>query len=241
MTYIKNPKTNGSGILCCIPQKNRCTINCEDCFFQSGRSYLDPLDKNLPNIPDKNTADGFIIRINDGNDSNNEIDTVIKETEKFKMKFYNTSIPRFEKFKDPVVLTVNPSGRTDTSPFLLEKKPINLMFVRIRTNMWNLENVVDKAVEHYSKLEVPIVLTFLAYFNKAVPEQYKENYIFRKRTMNSYFAITTAAWEKVMSRYKYNRWVYSCGKVEGEKGITGCRFCGNCHREFFVTLERIKK
>ena len=44
MSYIENPKTKGSGIIACIPQKGLCPNKCEDCFFQSGRSYLEPLE-----------------------------------------------------------------------------------------------------------------------------------------------------------------------------------------------------
>ena len=46
-----NPKTKGSGIITCIPQTGRCPNGCEDCFFQSGRSYLEPLEENLPHVP----------------------------------------------------------------------------------------------------------------------------------------------------------------------------------------------
>jgi hypothetical protein len=41
MSYIENPKTKGSGIVCAIPQPGVCPIGCEDCFFQSGRSFLE--------------------------------------------------------------------------------------------------------------------------------------------------------------------------------------------------------
>ena len=68
MSYIENPKTKGSGIISCIPQKGICPNTCEDCFFQSGRSYLEPLDENLPNLPEE--VDYQIVRVNDGNDSN---------------------------------------------------------------------------------------------------------------------------------------------------------------------------
>ena len=51
----------------------------------------------------------------------------------------------------------------------------------------------------------------------SIPKRHEDNYVFRKRTLNSSRAITTAAWEAVMARYKYNKWVYSCGKIEGEK------------------------
>jgi phosphate starvation-inducible PhoH-like protein len=40
-------------------------------------------------------------------------------------------------------------------------------------------------------------------------------------------------------RYKDNKWVHSCGKIEGELGDTHCRFCGNCLREYYATTERL--
>ncbi|MFA5394986.1 MAG: hypothetical protein WC346_03105 [Methanogenium sp.] len=240
--YIENPKTKGSGIVCCIPQKGVCPMKCDDCFFQSGRSYLEPLDQHLPNIPDPNSVgDIAIVRVNDGNDSNNKRDLVEEVTSLYPRKFYNTSINRdLDKFDAPVVLTVNPGALTN-SPLcmLLEEPPKNLMFVRYRTNMWNLD-IADTVIEHYSARSVPIVLTFMAYYSEeSIPIQSKHCYIYRKRTLNSYWAITTDAWERVMARYKYNKWVYSCGKIEGEKGVTGCRFCGNCLREYFATMERL--
>ena len=71
MVYKENPKTKNSGILCCIPQTGKCPQGCEDCFFQSGRSYLEPLDENLPNMPTIEEAKNRLIRVNaDGNDSN---------------------------------------------------------------------------------------------------------------------------------------------------------------------------
>jgi hypothetical protein len=80
----------------------------------------------------------------------------------------------------------------------------------------------------------------MAYYTNEIPEDHRVHYTFRKRTLNSYHAITTAAWESIIARYKYNRWVYSCGKIEGERGATGCRHCGNCLREFFATMERLR-
>ncbi len=242
MSYKENPKTKGSGIISAIPQKGTCPNKCEDCFFQSGRSYLEPLKENLPNMPTAEMAKGRIVRVNDGNDSNVQKDKVIFSTRRYPMKFYNTAIPKeLDKFDAPVVLTVNPGKMTDSGTRSLVVIPKNLMFVRVRTNTWNL-NLVDVVVEHYSSREVPIVLTFMAYFGTAaaIPEEHKADYIFRQRTLNSYWAIITEAWEKVMARYKYNKWVYSCGKIEGEKGTTACRHCGNCLREYFATMERIR-
>lgn len=237
--YIENPKFKGSGILGAIPQTGRCPNNCEDCFFQSGRSYLEPFDENLPNMPTLEMAEGRIVRVNDGNDSNAEREKAIEATKDYKFKFYNTSINKdIDKFPGPVVLTLNPGGITDTDWHIVNPIPVNLMFVRVRTHMGNLA-LVDWVVGYYTNLKVPVVLTFMAYYNQDVREGYEQYYVYRKRTTNSYYAITTDAWREVMERYRDNPYVYSCGKIEGERGMTGCARCGNCVREFFVTRERM--
>lgn len=234
----------GSGMLAAIPQKGRCPNNCDDCFYQSGRSFLEPLDENTPNMPTIEMSKNRVIRINDGNDSNNNQALVISKTKQFTMKFYNTSIPKnLEVFDAPVVLTINPGNFTDISFHKLDPIPKNLMFVRIRTNMWNLDSVVYPAIMYYQKREIPIVLTFMAYFDnpEKIPEDFADSYVFRKRTLNSYYAITTKAWEEIMDVFRYNKWVYSCGRIEGEKGDTHCRFCGNCLREYFACKERMRE
>lgn len=235
--YIENPKTKGSGMLCAIPQIGHCPNQCEDCFFQSGRSYLEPLEDNLPNLP--MDVSFQIIRVNDGNDSNVDFATVKRATAMYKHYFLNTAIPILG-FDEPAVLTVNPGKMTDNDFHRLSEPPKTLMFVRFRTNTWNLA-LCDECIEYYSRRKVPIVLTFMAYFDTAdkIPSTNQPDYIFRKRTLNSYYAITTTAWERVMARYKLNKWVYSCGKIEGELGDTHCRFCGNCIREYFATLARM--
>lgn len=240
--YKENPKTKGSGIICAIPQKGRCPMGCDDCFFQSGRSYLEPLEENLPNMPTLQESIGRVVRVNDGNDSNIDKENVIKSTQMYQHKFFNTSIPTgLEDFNAPVVLTINPGKMTDNSWHKLEEIPKNLMFVRIRTNCWNLENVVLPAVKYYTEKGVPVVLTFMAYFDKEIPEKWKPEYIWRKRTLNPYNAITTSAWRAIMSIFMFNKFVYSCGKIEGEIGDTHCSRCGNCLREYFNTAERMKK
>ena len=252
MAYITNPKMAGSGLLACIPQKGRCPNNCKDCFFQSGRSYLEPLDENLPNMPSIKEAKTRIVRVNDGNDSNNDANLCILATEAYPFKFYNTSkVGSFSKFDAPVVLTINPGEMTDNGFYKLRAIPENLMFMRFRTNTWNLE-LLDKAVDFYTKQNrlsarnVPIVLTFMAYYgdeqvdNVNIPTIKRSDYIYRKRTSNNYWAITTHAWDYVMSLYRHNKWVYSCGKIEGEQGDTHCARCGNCVREYFVTMERMR-
>jgi len=239
MKYIENPKTKGSGIICAIPQTGTCPNNCEDCFFQSGRSYLEPLAENLPNLPPREMVHGRIVRVNDGNDSNIQKDIVMETCKQFPRKFYNTALPNnLESFDAPVVLTLNPGVMTDEKFHLLNDIPAKLMFVRFRTNTWNI-NVAENAVEFYTSAGVPVILTFMAYFRQTIPEDHQQFYTWRKRTLNSYWAITTAGWQMVMQRFFYNKWVYSCGKIEGENGTTACRHCGNCLREYFATMERL--
>lgn len=241
MSYRENPKTKGSGILCAIPQEGECPVKCDDCFFQSGRSFLEPLDENLPNMPDTRTARNRVIRVNDGNDSNNQRQVVLNGVSQYQMFFFNTSMnKKLEEFPGPVVLTVNPGKMTDKEFHKVDPIPKNLMFVRIRANWWNDSDVVTPAIDYYSSKEVPVVLTFMAYFGSEIPYPFEEQYIHRKRTTNSYKAITTSGWEALMYPHRHNKWVYSCGKIEGEKGTTACRHCGNCLREYFATMERLR-
>lgn len=234
MIYKENPKTTGSGILCTIPQTGECPRRCSDCFFQSGRSYLEPLADNLPNMPPKDTDS--IVRVNDRNDSNNQRDMVIDETSCYRQRFFNTAIPKLN-FPDPVVLTINPGWMTDVNFYRVDPVPFNLMFIRFRTNLWNLD-LCDEVVKKYTEdCGVPVVLTFMAYHE---PPTDMTGYVYRQRTLNAYYAITTDAWRKVMARYEDNPLVYSCSKIEGERGKSGCKYCGNCVREYHNTIERMR-
>ncbi len=241
--YKENPKTKGSGIMCAIPQTGRCPNNCLDCFFQSGRSFLEPLEENLPNMPDLRDVVLYnrIVRVNDGNDSNIKRSLVMKETKQYPMKFYNTSLPiDLEDFDAPVVLTLNPGEMTDYKWHKLDIIPLNLMFVRIRTNTWNIYTIVKPAVEYYSVRAVQVVLTFMRYYDTQdkIPEYHRKYYEFRKSTLNSYNAIITKEWRKIMKIFIDNKYVYSCGR----EGIaSGCKFCGNCLREYFACKERMRE
>lgn len=235
--WIWNPKTKGSGIITCIPQKGLCPNKCEDCFFQSGRSYLKPLDENTPHIPSKFLAEGRIVRINDGNDSNFQRDLVERIAQKYGDYFFNTAIPlALEGFSAPVVLTVNPAKMTNKSFYKLKTIPNNLMFVRIRTNTWNLFNVVEPAVSYYANRGVAIVLTFMAYFTTSIPQNHQKYYEWKKRTLNSYYVLKNEEIDVIMSMFRHNPLVYSCGI----KGRHECIFCGNCLREYYRVKEKIK-
>jgi len=242
MAYIENPKTKGSGILCAIPQKTKCPMKCKGCFYQSGRGYLEPLVEHLPNLPDPKWANdnGYIVRMNDGNDSNVEREKVIEAASKYKDVFYNTAIAKLD-FPGPVVLTVNPGALTDTS-FLKVKPEKNLMFVRFRTNLWNTP-LCEDVVKYYTSKGVPVVLTFMAYDDlNDIPEGARFNYPLQERTTNTYYAISHAAWELIMMHWKDNPLVYSCGRygcVRWKGGQTGCEYCGNCLREYYRTKLRM--
>ena len=95
-------------------------------------------------------------------------------------------------------------------------------------------------IDYYSSIEIPIVLTFMAYFDTidCIPTEHQKHYMERKRTLNIYTAITTKAWRGIMKRYRDNRWVDSCSKIEGEKGTSACRFCGVCLKHYMAAMER---
>lgn len=244
--YKVNPKLDGSGILAAIPQEGMCPNGCSHCFFQSGRSYLEPLDENLPNLPTVDMARDRIVRMNDGNDSNVDRETVLEAARYYPNVFFNTAIPDDLKgFPGPVVLTINPDPQTDHGFTYLKDIdiPKNLMFVRIRVNTWNLVET-ERAIEYYTSRKVPVVLTFMAYYSEGgqvpseISEEHRDNYVFRKRTLNEYWAITRQSWKEVMGLFEDNLLVYSCGN----EGLSGnrCATCGNCLREYFATRERMK-
>ena len=235
--WIYNPKLIGSGIIECIPQQGKCPNNCSDCFFQSGRSYLEPLKENLPHIPTKEMTKNRIVRMNDGNDSNHQREIVENTAKKFEHYFYNTAIPKnLDKFEAPFVITINPAKMTDNSFYRVEAYK-NLMFVRIRTNIWNLKKVVVPAIKYYSNLKVKIVLTYMAYYNNDIPLFHKHNYIWKKRTINSYWCLKPKKVIAIERKFQNNVYVYSCTY----KNNYSCSFCGNCIREYYNSLERLRK
>jgi hypothetical protein len=235
-SYIENPKTKGSGVICAIPQTGVCPVGCHDCFFQSGRSYLEPLCENLPNLPPIELTKGRVVRFNDGNDSNVQRDLVEETASQYDEAFFNTSMPKkLGEYSRPVVLTVNPGNMTDVRAHLVDPCPPNLMFVRARVNPWNV-GLVDSVVEHYTEREIPVVLTVMAYYTQTIPEGHSDSYKFAKRTLNSYWVPTEEAWNRIRDRYADNKLVHTCGK---DSKTYGCKHCGNCLREYFAAKERL--
>ncbi len=232
--YKENPKTKNSGVICCIPQSTVCPQKCPDCFFQSGRSYLEPLDKNLPNIP--TDAEGRIVRINDGNDSNVERSIVELTASKYSDYFFNTSIPEeLDKFSAPVVFTCNPGEMTNKTFIKLKYVPHNLMFVRFRCNTWN-KGLIANAVPYYSKLGIRVVITFMAYYNEKLPEEEEQFYTTEVRTTNVYWVMGDRSRRYIEGWFVGNPLVYTCG----HKGTHECHRCGNCIREFYRVKEEMR-
>lgn len=247
--YQFNPKTSGSKVVCCVPQKGRCPVRCKNCFFQpsletgESRAYLGPNYEFTPNIPSLDIAEGKIVRVNDCNDSNNKRQLVIETAAQFVDKFFNTSIPNdLEGFVYPVVLTANPGSdeETDTKYHQVYPVPSNLMFVRARVNSWN-SPLVDQIVQHYTGFNVPVVLTFMAYYESLIPDGHKMNYSFRKRTLNSYSVIKPEIWDSIARSYAGNPLVFTCGADATKFACTDCRNCENLYikkvREFGLPTE----
>lgn len=233
MSYIENPKTKGSGIYCAIPQNYKlCSRNCKNCFFQNGRSYLEPLAENLPNIPPKEIIDNFVIRVNDGLDSGENIAHVIEVTKNWPNKFYNTSW--FNEFVyrklyeyGPIVLTINPDSMTDEEVWI----PITnfkrfFMAVRFRANMWN-QKLLKLAVEYWTSQDVPVIITFMRYYEK--PKEINsclDCYDYKDHILNPSWSININGWESIMWDYAgCNSLVFTCG-AGPDKPL--CRDCGVC-------------
>jgi len=239
--YRENPKMKGSGVLGCIPQKGTCPMRCEDCYFQSGRSFLEPLSENLPNCPSLDSVGWRIVRMNDGSDSSVQYETVVRTALDYKSFFFNTACPDdISGYPAPVVLTVNPGEKTDESfcHVAAYRDLKNLMFVRVRANAWN-QDLVSQAVRYYTESNVPVVLTFMRYYKRDVPEEFQESYEFKQATTNTYWVPTLKLMRRIAERYRDNILVSTCGRISAHPESYRCRHCGVCLREYFATMERL--
>lgn len=232
--YKPNPKLEGSNIIACVPQDGFCPIRCPDCFFNRPGNYLG--DSPKANIPPLSLAAGKIVRINDVNDSNNDRETVMNVALRYKDKFFNTSIPRdLEGFRCPVVLTANPGRWTDKIYHQLDPIPDNLMFVRARVNTWNLD-LVDRIVDYYTDLGVPVVLTFMAYYETPIPESHRSFYQYKKRTLNEYWCVRDEMWWALANRYIKNLNVITCGSHPRNHKCGDCRVCETAYK---ISVKRL--
>jgi len=132
----RNPKQAESNLYDCIPQAGPCPIGCNQCFYNRPGAFYVPIDQ--PHFPALDEVGDGIVRVNCGNDSNNQREHVIASTAQYPRRFFNTSVPKFD-FPSPVVLTANPKEeQIGVDPYEI-KPPANLMFVRLRVSSTNLD------------------------------------------------------------------------------------------------------
>jgi hypothetical protein len=222
----ENPKTAGSRITPCRPQTGPCPNGCTDCFYKGGRYYE---DIDIPHIPDPDWVreNDLIVRMNDGHDSSHGFEEVLKTAKMYSNVFFNTQHPhRLSEFPGPVVLTIN-GQYTDHAVWMVSDTR-NLMAVRFRLNTWNID-LARLAHNYYLPRDIPTLYTFMAYYREydAIPEEHKKNYIWKKRTVNSYWCISgrarTALEELLIPHSSYT---LACTSRTSH----ACKDCRNCER-----------
>lgn len=226
----RNPKQEGSNVFDCKPQVGLCPLNCNQCFYnRPGAFYVDPMQPHFPTIEE--VRDG-IVRVNCGHDSNIERTGAILTTHQYKHRFFNTALPKFD-FPAPVVFTAN---REEEKPAcMLDIVPPNIMYIRLRVSATNLHHI-DVAVQWYAGLKrVPVVLTFMAYYDGGPPT--KEDYVWKTRHINSYWCATKPFIVYVLEREKTTggRLVSMCGTPDSN----WCRDCRNCETYYWQTQKHL--
>jgi len=244
--YKQNPKQESSNLCDCVPQKGPCPNNCNQCFYNRPGAFYSGFE---PNVPTLEEVGDKIVRMNCGHDSNIQKDLVIETAKKYKHFFFNTSIPNFD-FPGPVVFTANPKEEDCVlKPSSMDWPPEqnkyldNLMFVRLRVSTSNLDHVA-KAILQYTAMKIPIVLTFMAYYEEdKLPEVGPfcafKCYEYKVRHINSYWCPTKEFTAYVMKRMKKigGRLVSLCGTLDSN----WCRDCRNCETYYWQTLKHLKE
>jgi hypothetical protein len=237
----RNPKQEGTPFFDCIPQVGPCPIGCNQCFYNRPGAYYVPIDR--PHVPTPKEVGDGIVRMNCGNDSNNQRELVIETAQRYRRYFFNTSIPRYD-FPGPVVLTANAREEVPAHQpiFIGEPPPANLMFVRLRVSSTNLR-YIDDAVLRWTVQQVPVVLTFMAYYDvePKIPTDVQVAvegpcYEWRVRHINSYWCPTKEFMRWVMARYAQNRLVSMCSSI----GSAYCRDCRNCETYYVQSMKRLR-
>jgi len=231
--HKRNPKQDGSNVFDCKPQSGKCPMNCNQCFYNREDAFY--VDRDSPWMPPLEDVGDGIMRVNSGHDSNCQRSFVIDQTEQYSKRFFNTSIPKFE-FPGPVVFTANPKEEERAVlPMDVEPVPENIMFVRLRVSSTNLE-FVENAASCWSAVGVPVVLTFMAYYDHE-PEC-PENYEWKQRHINSYWCPTPKFLSDTLQQIREyaGRSVTLCGSVNEYK----CMSCRNCETYYYQTVKRMR-
>jgi hypothetical protein len=228
----RNPKQEGSALFDCIPQSGNCPIGCNQCFFnRKGAFYCEtplvPSVEEIEKVCEEEWINDPIVRMNCGHDSNIERDKVIEASKEYEDVFFNTSQPNLN-FPGPVVYTANSSEEEKAT--LLTDIPKNLMFVRLRVSATNLP-FISEAAGHYTAYQIPVVLTFMAYYEK-IPEHVRDSYEWKIRHINSYWCPKETFVKRVMNWFSHNWLVVLCGP-------RWCRDCRNCETYYWQTKRRL--
>jgi len=236
---VRNPKQEGSNLWDCRPQVGRCPMNCNQCFYNRPNAFY--CDINEPQIPDPSEVGDGIVRMNCGHDSNLEKDLVLATAKQYKHVFFNTAITNLD-FPGPVVFTANRREEADyfspiNSPELTPHLD-NLMFVRLRVSPTNL-HLVESAVRTWAGVySIPIVLTFMAYYDKKPPGEFENLYVWKTRHINEYWCPTPKFMAQVLGQMRsISRLVTMCGTLESNY----CRDCRNCETYYWQTHRRLNE
>jgi len=224
----ENPKLEGSMMVECIPQVGQCPNNCLECYYNGGGFFT---DKQTPLIPTLEEVGDKIVRVNSGHDSNIQKELVLEVTNKYPKKFYNTSLPNFD-FPAPVVFTCN--GRdTDYSAMMVVKNLRNVMMVRFRANLWNLD-LLDEVVSFYAHL-IPVTITFMRYTDLAnIPIKYREHYEIRKSILNMYYRLSKVKQMEIVEKYPGPMKGSFSQRMVGMCGTPDSSYCRDCNRCFWA-------
>jgi len=223
-----------------------------------------------PLIPTPEEVGDGIVRMNCGHDSNLERELVIETAKKYKHFFFNTSIPNLD-FPGPVVFTANPKEEESVllPSYRDNWKFDNLMFVRLRVSTSNL-HYIENAVKSWTDYKVPVVLTFMAYYNQDPPgtmKPPKQDGVRQSKKIKEWddsvrilidrssFGRVAYKWRIRHANYYYcptkefMKYVLDRMKKIGGQLVTicgtpdsnYCRDCKNCENFYFLTLRHLQE
>jgi len=209
-------------IINAIPYIGKCPNECLECFYNNDEFFASLTSPILPSLEEVGDQ---IVRVNQGNDSNINKDIVLERTAIYPKKFYCTAIPNFD-FPAPVVFTCN-----GEELILAINGLNNLMMVRVKTNLWNL-NELEKAINYYCG--VPITISFMRYKDtNNIPNEFRQFYELKKNVMDDDYRYHLRDEQKQVIFYKYgttNKMVDICRIVKARD----CERCEFCYEKFMI-------
>ena len=227
---MKNKKLVGSNIIDCRVQTGDCPNNCLGCYY----NRMPVAHKEQPVIPTAKEAAGKIVRMNAEHDSNIEREAVVKQALQYDDSFFNTSMLNLN-FPRPVVLTVNADESNVYDP--LDVSPIeqlnNIMFVRVRVSSLITKCELDRLIGIWTCYYVPVVLTFIRYYQQIIQKEYQDKYEYKKHVLHSCWQLKDSIKKSLINdlRRDYGSFVYKCGEQ--------CKDCRNCESFYYLAKQRM--